>query len=160
MKSIIIYSTKYGSVEKAAKTLKSKMSGEVLLVNVIKETVPSLDEYDNVILGGSIYMGKTQKELTNYISKNLPLLMNKRIGLFICAGLPDPQARAKELASAFPPELYDHAVCKEILGHEINYEKINFFDKMVMKAVKGDKNSSSQFYEDKIDNFAKAIASK
>lgn len=44
MRSLIVYATKYGSVEKAADMLKSKMNGEVELVNITKERVPSLDD--------------------------------------------------------------------------------------------------------------------
>jgi menaquinone-dependent protoporphyrinogen oxidase len=158
MKSIVIYATKYGSAEKAAGILKSGMEGQVHQVNIMKQKAPVLDEYDNVILGGSIYMGRIQKKITDYITANLPVLLNKRIGLYICAGLPDPETRAKELAGAFNAELYEHAVCKEIFGHELNYEKMGFLDKLIMKAVKGDKNSSSEFYQDKIEAFAKAMS--
>ncbi|MFZ5639495.1 MAG: flavodoxin domain-containing protein [Bacillota bacterium] len=86
MRSLIIYATKYGCAEKAATILKSKMNGDVFLVNVMKEKVPGLDQYDNVILGGSIYIGKIQKALIKYIKSNLPSLLQKRVGLFICAG--------------------------------------------------------------------------
>ena len=71
MKSIIIYSTKYGSTEKASELLKENMKGEVDLVNIMKETVPDIKGYDNVIFGGSVYIGKIQKKLTNYINENI-----------------------------------------------------------------------------------------
>ena len=82
MKSIIIFSTKYGCAEKTAKMLQSKMKGDVRMVNIVKDKVPALDEFDAVILGGSIYMGRIQKELTAFISGNLPALLKKKVGLF------------------------------------------------------------------------------
>lgn len=157
MKSIIIYTTKHGYVEITVQVLESKMDGQVTSVNIMKENPPSLEEYDNVILGGSIYMGRIQKKMSDYISKNLPQLMSKRIGLFICAGSPDPKARVKELESAYPAELYNHAVTKEVFGYEINFEKLGFFEKLVMKAVTGDKSNISELCEDNIANFAKAM---
>lgn len=157
MKSIIIYTTKHGSVEKASKYLSSRLDGEVLMVNLMKEEVPAFDGIDNVILAGSIYVGKIQKEMTDYVSKNLPELLKKQVGLFICAGSPQIEARYKELESSFPTELYNHAVSKDVFGYEILYEKLGFFERLIMKAVKGDKNSVSEFYEDRINAFAKAI---
>lgn len=159
MKNIIIYTTKYGCTEKASNILKSKMGGETLLVNAMKEKVPSLDEYDNVILGGSIYIGKIQKELTSYITGNLPSLLKKRIGLFICAGAPDENARIKELETVFPKELYTHAVCKELLGFEMCFEKLKFLDRTMSRMLKGNTENSYELSEEKIESFAKAMSS-
>ncbi|MCX7709531.1 MAG: flavodoxin domain-containing protein [Clostridia bacterium] len=157
MKNIIIYATKYGSTEKAAKMLKSKLTGDVLLVNVLKEKVPSLEEYDQIILGGSIYMGRVQKELTEFIEKNLSLLLKKKVGLFICAGSPDPAARQKELETVFPAELYNHASTKELFGYELTFEKMGFLDKTITRAMKGDKNSVSELNEAAMERFAKVM---
>jgi Flavodoxin len=158
MKSIIIYSTKYGCTEKAAKLLKSKMAGETLTVNLMKEKVPPIGEYDTVILGGSIYIGRIQKELTNYINRNISELLNKKIGLFICAGSPDEGARAKELETSFPAELYGHAISKEVFGSEICFEKLGFFDKKILSMVQGSKESSYNLSEEKIESFARIMS--
>lgn len=159
MKNIIIFATKYGCAEKAANLIKEKLEGQTLLVNIMKDAVPSLDEYDTVILGGSIYVGRIQKELTGYITANVSQLLQKCIGLFICAGSPDVAARAKELESVFPREIYEHAICKEVLGYEINFEKMNFFDRIILRMVKGDKENVSEFSKEKVESFASAMAS-
>lgn len=156
MKSIIIYATKYGCTEKVSNLLKSKMGGEVLLVNVIQEKVPDIGEYDTIILGGSIYIGKIHKKLTGYIKSNLELLLKKRIGLFIC-GSEEPEACEKELISAFPSELQNHAISKEVFGYEIYVEKLNFIEKKMMKAIKGVCESISELSEEKIESFAKKM---
>lgn len=156
MKSIIIYTTKYGSVEKAAERLKSKMDGEVHLVNIMKEKSPALNEYDCVILGGSIYAGKVQKELTEYISQNVPLLLEKRVGLFICAGQPEP-IKTQELQTSFPVELFEHAAAKDVFGYEYNFEKLNFLEKLVIRVVAGVKSSKFELSDEKIDHFAKQL---
>lgn len=157
MKTIIIYTTKYGSVKKATEILSSKLSGEVLQKNLSKEKVPDLKEFDNVILGGSIYIGKMQKTLTKYINASLPVLLQKKIGLFICAGEPDLAVRTRELENSFPPELFNHAAAREVFGHEFNYEKLNFLDKFIMRTFKGVTESSFDLSEEKIENFANAI---
>ena len=156
MKSAIIYATKYGSVAKAAGILKSHLKNDVTMINLAKEKFPLLDEYDTVILGGSIYMGKIQKSLTKFVLANLPTLLKKRTGLFICAGQPEP-VRTKELAEAFPVELYNHAIAKEVFGHEYNFDKINFMYKLILRKVAGVTESVFNLSEEKIASFAETI---
>lgn len=158
MNSIIIYATKYGCAEKSAKILASKMGGQVDLVNIMKEDVPSLDKYDNIIFGGSVYMGKAQKKLTDYTKANLQFLLNKKIGLFVCAGNPDIKMREKELEDSFPNELFTHAIIKEIFGYEIHYEKLSFIDKIIVRLMKGSSKNILELSEEKIENFAKVMS--
>ncbi|MBU7006913.1 flavodoxin domain-containing protein [Phosphitispora fastidiosa] len=156
MKTLIIYTTKYGCTEKAASILKSKMTGEVSVANIAREKAPSLEPFDNVILGGSIYVGKIQKALTKYIDNNLPVLLGKRVGLFICAGQPEPVC-SKELEDSFPEELFKHAVVKEVFGHEYRLEKVSFIHKMILRKVAGVTESASALSEEKITSFAKVM---
>jgi menaquinone-dependent protoporphyrinogen oxidase len=158
LKTIIIYSTKYGCVENAVNILKSKIEGEVDLINIMKENVPSLDHYDKVVIGGSIYVGKIQKRLLKFVDKNLSLLLTKQVGLFICAGEKMEEVREKELVDSFPKELFNHAICKDIFGYQIHYEKLNFLEKRMVAAVLGHKEGCSELYVEKIERFAKIIS--
>jgi len=158
MKTLILYTTKYGCAEKAAAILKTKLAGEVSMANIKKERIPELEQYDAIVLGGSIYMGNIQKEMKEYAAANLSTLLKKKVGLFICAGSPDLNAREKELEASFPSELFNHAAGKEVLGGEITYEKLSFLERTIMKAVKGDKNSTSDLSQEKIEELAKAIS--
>ena len=84
--------------------------------------------------------------------------MKKRIGLFICVGAPDVEARKKELETVFPAELYIHAVSRELFGFELNVENMKFLDKMITRAMKGDKNNVSEINEENIVKLAKAMS--
>ena len=156
MRTIIVYTTKYGCVEKAVNILKSKMTGDISIVNIAKEKAPSLDSFDNIILGGSIYVGKIQKALTKYIDANLPALLGKRVGLFICAAQPEPVS-TKELEDNFPVELFNRAVVKEVFGHEYRLDKVGFINKIILRKVAGVTESASALSEDKITSFAKVM---
>ena len=157
MKNIIIYGTRYGSAGQAAKLIQKELGGDCTLVNIMTESVPPLDTFDTVILGGSIYIGKVQKELTAFIGKNLNLLLSKKVGLFLCAGAPKQEDRDKELQGAFPPELLAHAAAKDVLGFAFAFEKMRFFDRLIMKKIKGDAVSASEYSEERILLFAKAL---
>lgn len=156
MKSVIIYATKYGCTEKAANILKQKMSGDVILVNIMQEKISSLEGYDIVILGGSIYIGKIQKKLTEYITNNLTEILKKKVGLFICAGQKE-DIRLKELETAFPTELYNQAVVKDIFGYEFDFEKLNFLDRLIVRKVSGITESKFELSSEAIERFAKLM---
>ncbi len=156
MKTLIIYTTKYGCVEKAVNILKSKIEGDVSVANITREKAPGPEPFDNIILGGSIYVGKIQKALTKYIDANLRTLLSKKVGLFICAAQPEPVC-TKELEDNFPVELYEHAVVKEVFGHEYRLEKVSFIHKMILRKVAGVTESASALSEEKIGNFAETM---
>ena len=157
MKTIIIYATKYGSTAEVAKRIKTELDEEAHLCNILTDHIPQLDAYDTVILGGSIYIGRVQKQITEYVNNHLKELLRKNIGLFLCAGEQKEDARLKELQSAFPEVLFQHAVAKEVLGYAYSFEKMKFFDKLIMKKMKGDSISTSEFYDSRIALFAKSL---
>ncbi|SFG84156.1 flavodoxin domain-containing protein [Sporolactobacillus nakayamae] len=154
MKTVILYATKYGSTEEVARRLREQLDGEVDLVNVVMDSFHAPVSYDTVILGGSVYMGKIQKQLTNYIRKNIDVLEQKRIGLFICAAHPEEKKRIIELQQAFPTSLNQRATAKAVLGYTINFDKMSFIDKFIMRKIKGDNKNVAEFYDDRIKSFS------
>lgn len=153
MKTIIVYSTKYGCVQKVASTLKSKIPEKVKLCNLSKEKPNDIDSYDNIIIGGSIYIGKIRKDISKFIECNIEKLMTKNIGLFICAAADDKVELDKELNQAFPDKLNKHAKVRKALGYEINYSQMKFLDRLIIKKVKGVTEDISNINEENINKF-------
>jgi menaquinone-dependent protoporphyrinogen oxidase len=156
MKTLIIFATKYGSVEKCANILKEKLDSDAEVVNIKTDPVPDLSGFDTVIIGGSMYIGKIQKAIRNFCEEYLETLLTKRVGLFICAGEPQDKAN-EELKNAFPVKLYEHANAREIFGHELHYEKLSWIDKLAIRLAKGAKESYSNLSYDNIEKFAHTI---
>ncbi len=157
MKSIIIYATKYGCTEKAVRSLQKKLLGGTVSVNIGTETAPDLSSYDKVILGGPIYVGKTMKTLTDYMLQNLDVLKNKKLALFLCAGEQDPRKADALFAGAFPEELLKTAFMREVFGGELQWEKLDFITKLMLRLVKGIKEGYSRLSEEKIGKFAAEV---
>lgn len=67
MKTLIVYGTKHGTTEKCSKLLKDKLSGEVVIINIKKENMPDITAFNNIIIGGSVYMGQIQKEVKKFL---------------------------------------------------------------------------------------------
>jgi menaquinone-dependent protoporphyrinogen oxidase len=159
MKSIILYATKYGSTAEVANRIKTQLGEETELCNVMKSSAPPLDAYDTVILGGSIYIGKVQKQIAQFCNDHLNELLKKNVGLFLCAGEPKEDGQQKELQTNFPEALYQHAAAKGVLGYAFSFEKMKFFDKLVMKKIKGDSISIAEYSDEKIASFIKSLKS-
>lgn len=157
MKTLIVYATKYGSAEKAAEKLKEKLQGDVTLINVMEEIPPALEEFVNVILGGSIYMGKVQQKLISFIKSNISELMKKRVGIYICAALNPQEKVMRELYEAFPELLYNKALAREVFGYEFHFEKMGFIERKMTSSIMGIKNSVSKLDEEAIESFARVM---
>ena len=157
MKGIIIYASKYGCTEKAVKLLQSKIPGEIKTVNVAREKASDLSLFDTVILGGPIYVGKMHNALAAYMQQNREALSRKRLALFICAGEQDPAGMEKQIASAFPEELYKRAIMRESFGGELYWDKLSLATKLILRVVKGIKEGYSRLSEEKIDRLAREV---
>ncbi|MGI8387004.1 flavodoxin domain-containing protein [Robertmurraya sp. P23] len=156
MSILIIYTTKHGTVEKSVNLLREKFS-DVDVVNVLKDKVPGLSDYSTVVIGGSIYMGRVQKELTSFMETHLETLLSKKVGLFLCAGHPDQSVIEVEFNQAFPQNLIDHAVAKEVFGYELDFAKMNMLERFIIKKVHKVKESQFNLDETKITHFANKL---
>ena len=87
MKTAIVYATKYGCTKECAEILKTYLHGEVNILSAKADKI-NLSQYDAVFIGGSVYMGKIQKEITQFCKRNLKQLLHTKIGLFVCCYTP------------------------------------------------------------------------
>lgn len=159
MKKLIIYATKNGCTEKAVKLLQAKLTGATKTVNITRERVSDLSQFDTVILGGPIYVGKIDKALYQFMVLHQGELITKRLGLFICAGEQDYERSQKQLIDSFPKELYDTAIVKDAFGGELDYHKLSFTTKLMLRIVKGITKGYSRLSGEKIEKFAQQLES-
>lgn len=143
MKTLIVYGSKHGCTEKCSNDLKGKLSGEVVVVDIKKDKIPDMNSFDNIVIGGSIYAGRIRKEITEFCSKNVAMLKNKKIGLFVCC-MSEGDKAIEELNSCFPKELVSIAIAKEHFGGGFIFSKMNFFEKYIIKVVSKKENKGSK----------------
>lgn len=156
MSILIAYSSKHGCSEKCAVILKEQLHGKVDLINLKEKNDLELNKYNKVILGGSIYVGKIQKEISEFCDKYLDDLKQKKIGLFIC-GMQDDETVQKQLNENFPKELLEIAEVKSYFGGEFIFNKLNFMEKLIVKKVVKIQSDKSNILEDNIFKFAEEI---
>ena len=133
MKTAIVYATKYGCTKKCAEILKTYLHGEVNILSVKADKI-NLSQYDTVFIGGSVYMGKIQKEITHFCKRNLKQLLHKKIGLFACCYTPKDTVGFFETLN--PIELIKHASYVTSVGGIMDYEKMNFLYRKLFQSLK------------------------
>ncbi|MBL4937065.1 flavodoxin domain-containing protein [Clostridium sp. YIM B02515] len=156
MNTLIVYTSKYGCTEKCAELLTKELNDKVDIINLKNAGDIDISKYDKVIIGGSIYIGRIQKEVTEFCSKNLDKLKEKGIGLFIC-GMQEGEAINTELNQNFPSELLNIAAAKEYLGGEFIFDKMNFMEKLIVKVVSKASSNKSNILKDNIHKFAQEM---
>lgn len=156
MKTLIAYATKHGSTERCALLLSEKLNGEVDLHNLKEEKACELEQYDNIIIGGSIYMGQIQKKVKEFCIKNLPVMKGKKIGVFICC-MNKGEGANKQIENSFSQELLKKATAKEVFGGEFIFKKMNFFERFIIKKVAKTTADTSAFSEESINRFVELM---
>lgn len=157
MKTAICYATKTGTTKECAELLKKQIPSAVLC-NIESDKI-TLDNYDCIIVGGSIRMGKLHKAAAKFIADNKSTLMNKKCAFFICCGFPD-QAESF-LVQNIDKELLAHSVCAASFGGKMDLDKLSGMDKFIAKAVgnsmKNDPNKVPKILPENIKQFAEAV---
>ena len=155
MKTLIAYSTTLGCTEQCASKLKEDLGDDVEMVRISRRRRYNLQDYDNIIIGGSIHEGMIQRSVYKFCENNLEILLHKQVGLFVCCM--DPDANEKELIQrTFPDKLVESALASGFFGGELNIKKMNLLQKiMTRKAARLRKEPDIDFQ--KILEFARKI---
>ncbi len=153
----IVYMSKHGTCNKIAHIIELFFKEDsVHLVDLSKRKIPDLSECSRIIVGGSIHMGKIQKEVQKFCEINKELLVSKPLGLFICCMLAGEIA-VVQFNNAFSEELCYHAQSIAIMGYELNLEKMNFIEKLMTNKITGLSESSSQINYQQLNRFIKEM---
>jgi menaquinone-dependent protoporphyrinogen oxidase len=156
MQTIIIYASKHGCTETCAQKLKDQLPGHTDMVNVKTASIQNLDAYDTIIIGGSIHAGQIQRNIKKFCQNNLNLLMQKKVGLFICCMEEGDKAR-EEFNMAYPEALRRYAAATGVLGGRFDFKKMNAIERYLVKKIANVNQSVSKISEEAISRFASEI---
>lgn len=154
-KTLIAYSTTLGCTEQCASKLKEDIGEDVDMIRISRRRRYNLQQYNTIIIGGSIHEGMIQRSVYKFCESNLEELLKKSVGLFVCCM--DADANEKELIQrAFPDTLVKHALASGFFGGELNIKKMNLLQKiMTRKAARLQKEPDIDFQ--KILDFARSL---
>jgi len=156
MKTVIIYSTHHGTTETVSKNIQDQLHPQKIeLINLATNNQPDICLYETVILGSSIHAGRNQRSMQDFCKKNLPELLQKNIGLFLCC-MNEGQSE-QNIQNAYPEILRNRAFSIQIMGGEYRLEKMNFIEKFLVKKIAGVSRSRTNIDYSLVNQFVSKI---
>jgi menaquinone-dependent protoporphyrinogen oxidase len=156
VKVLVTYRSKYGAAAECAHRISRGLPLDTEVVDLARVRDPVLSGADAVVIGGSIYGGKIQREVTAFCERHREALLGTRVALFICCLFRDEAARAL-LAASFPDWLNAHAFGREWLGGVLSWDKLTAVDRMLVRGVPGAGENVSLLRSDVIDRLTRDI---
>lgn len=137
MKTAIVYMSKHGTTEKVVKIISEHLTHQSYDVfNLRNNKTPDISEYDFVIIGGSIHAGMVQKRVKQFCISNANVLLDKKVGLFLCC-MEVGEKATEQFNNAYPFELRQHAFYSGLMGGECLTDKMNFFERNLVRMAVG-----------------------
>ncbi|HHV99651.1 MAG TPA: hypothetical protein GXX36_08780 [Clostridiaceae bacterium] len=155
MKTLILFSSRYGATEKCANLIMKGLRDDAEVINLKNGESKDIDNYDVILIGGGVYAGKLQSEITKFIEDNKECLRNKKVGVFLCC---KESEKTSEYAKAnLPAWLVNDLFLLENTGYEINFERMNFLEKFLFKSLFKIKRSYSDLKYDSIEKIVNEV---
>lgn len=161
MKSLVVFASQYGSTAQAAQWIQEDL-GEADLLNLkdrkaVKEINPA--DYEALVIGGSIKVGRLHKKVMQWMEKNHRLIADRKHAFFICclAQEEEEQDQLDQYWSCFPEDLRNSAAAQVCVGGEMKLEKMNFIIRSMMKKITGSDENIHRLNREKARELAKAV---
>lgn len=142
MKTLVLYSSKYGTTASCANHISQALACD--LHSLDDKPKIDLKNYDQIVLGSSVYMGKLRKPMTQFIEANATSLKDKSITFFFCCNETTDYA-------ALVPTTIQHAKIHH-LGFELKLSKMGFLDRFITKKVANTSEDISKLNPSALDH--------
>ena len=141
VKILIAYTSQAGAVRDCAQAIASNLKNHSVFLADLYKDAPSVSDFDIIILGASIRMGRIDKKMKKLVAENGEALSQKKVGAFICCGFPE---RCEEyFRKSFPSDLRASAFALECFGGEIRPDREKGISRWIAKStVKGITNNN------------------
>jgi menaquinone-dependent protoporphyrinogen oxidase len=182
LKALIAYATRYGGTtgtsEEIARILREE-GFDVKMINTKEEKIKDISEYDLIVVGSGMQMGKWVREAEDFLERFQKDFEQKKVALFVSTlkSVPEREGKTEEVAKLRKVELEDKVakyglkpIALGFFGGVINYNKMGFLMRKTMGWLKpqlekdGFKESEPGVYDlrdwDEIRNWAKELAQK
>ena len=149
-KALIVYGTRYGATANTSEIIGEVLRQEgfeVSIINAKNERTPSITDYDLVIVGSGIQMGRWTGEPERFLQRYGQELSQKKVALFVSSGSAHPlstgEEREKEISEAYTKYLEDKAakynlkpIALGLFGGVYDFNKMNWLFRKTMSSLK------------------------
>ena len=149
-KALIVYGTRYGATEMTSEEIANvfrKEGLDVKVVNLKDQKVEDIKEYDLILIGSGIQIGKWTKEPEKFLKKHQKDLSKKKVAIFVCCGTAKPleengKDKEKEIEEAkikYLKQKTDKYNLKPIsfgfFGGVYNFNKVSWLFRKFMSSI-------------------------
>lgn len=140
MKTLVIYKSKTGFTRKYAKWIAEELSADISEVS--KVNINTLNKYDTIIYGGSLYAVGIIGVIL--IKKNINKLKDKKLVIFATGASPSRDNVKNEVIDKNFTVDEQKNIKFFYLRGGFDYKKLNYFDKFLMTLLKWKIKSKKQ----------------
>jgi len=155
MKTLIVYTSKHGSTRKIASYMAKAFQADH--VNLLEDSIINLENYDRIIVGGSIYYRSIHPLITEFMESNMDILLSKTIGLFLVCLLSEESA-AEQFNLNFNELLLNHSSADGFFGGVLEAERLSPLEKVITSFTFKNASTFDQLFYDEVDNFIEALS--
>ena len=157
MNILIAYDSKLDQTVQTGKLLaeyiRRKLRTDPTIVDFGRRAAIDMDQFDAVVVGGTMWYGKLDDGMQNFLDKYLAELGSQSLFLFVNSYNPEEKFK-RNMVGQVPLELLEVAYTTNI-GQTVNFDKLNPIQK-VKWTVMGQKDEAS-FSRKKIQELAELI---
>jgi menaquinone-dependent protoporphyrinogen oxidase len=148
MKALIVYATRYGATtstsEEIAKILREE-GINIKVANVKEEKITDISEYDLVIVGSGMQMGKWTSEAENFLKNFHKELAKKKLALFVSSmkSVSEREGKTEDVVNSRKVALEDKVskynlqpIALGFFGGVLDFNKMNFIMRRTMGFLK------------------------
>ncbi len=139
-KTLIAYASKAGSTQEVAIYMGQKLQDKGQEVDVLPvQNVTDITQYDSIILGSAIRVGKLLPEAMKFVENNQKELTKKSFGVFIvCMTLNEDTEDNRRIVSDYLNPL--RAIVKPdsegFFAGKIDFRRLKLLERLIVKAMK------------------------
>jgi menaquinone-dependent protoporphyrinogen oxidase len=157
MNILILYGTTEGQTEKIAHRMADaiRIKGHQAVTQCVNGLPSdfSLENFDAVILGGSIHMGKYQKSLKTFVAEYVDRLNSMPSAFFtVCMGIQSRHESDRQTASRYGERFIQETGWKprkaETFSGAVKFTQYNFITRFIMKRISGREGGSTDTSRD------------
>ena len=136
LKIAIVYSTLGGTTRECAELLSRELKNQSVSLFEIGKEEPNASEFDVVVVGFPVIMGKAHKPARVYMKKNKEALLASRAAYYVCCGFVDCFEEYAE--KCIPAILRESAVDVSCLGGSLDPSRFKGINKLIVRSVRNE----------------------
>ena len=136
MKIAIVYSTVGGTTGECAALLARELKNQEVELFEIGKREPVISDFDVVVVGFPVMMGKAEKSARKYINKHEGELKGIKAAYYICCGFVDCFDDYAE--RLIPASLSEGAIDVTCLGGSLDPQRFKGINKLIVKSVRSE----------------------